>query len=193
MVRDLKPENIVLDSDFHAKLTDFGLSKEGIADNMITKSFCGSLAYLAPEIIKKNGHGKSLDWYLVGVLLYEMLTGTPPYYSKIRDQLFYNITSGILRFPAHVSQNAKSLVTMLLNRDPKLRLGAGKKDAKDIKNHPFFDGISWDDIYNKRISLPKTMVPLKPAVELKFTKMPQIIDSPEENGPTKIDDWSYFE
>ena len=79
--RDLKPDNVVLDDDGHSLLTDFGLSKEGVYDNQGAKSFCGSLAYLAPEMIKRTGHGKSVDWYLLGVLLYEMLVGVPPYYS----------------------------------------------------------------------------------------------------------------
>lgn len=80
--RDLKPDNIVFDADGNALLTDFGLSKEGIVTNAMTKSFCGSPAYLAPEMIKRAGHGKSVDWYLLGVLLYEMLVGIPPYYAN---------------------------------------------------------------------------------------------------------------
>lgn len=79
--RDLKPDNVVVDSEGHALLTDFGLSKEGVIDNS-SMSFCGSVAYLAPEILKKTGHGKSIDWYLFGVLIYEMLVGMPPYFSN---------------------------------------------------------------------------------------------------------------
>lgn len=80
--RDLKPDNVVLDEEGHALLTDFGLSKEGVEEGAKgAKSFCGSVAYLAPEMLRRVGHGKSVDWYLLGVLLYEMVVGCPPYFS----------------------------------------------------------------------------------------------------------------
>lgn len=108
--RDLKPDNIVLDEDGHAMLTDFGLSKEGIYDNVTARSFCGSVAYLAPEMIKRQGHGKAVDWYLLGVLLYEMLVGTPPYFSPSRDELFKNIQRGVLKIPSCFSPETKELL-----------------------------------------------------------------------------------
>jgi serine/threonine protein kinase len=80
--RDLKPDNVVLDEDGHALLTDFGLSKEGMKGAEFTQSFCGSVAYLAPEMLRRSGHGRTVDWYLLGVLLYEMLVGIPPYFNK---------------------------------------------------------------------------------------------------------------
>ena len=83
--RDLKPENVVIDQAGHAMLTDFGLSKEGVFDYCSgARSFCGSIAYLAPEMIKRQGHGKAVDWYLLGVVMYEMLIGIPPYYAHSR-------------------------------------------------------------------------------------------------------------
>lgn len=86
--RDLKPDNVVLDTEGHALLTDFGLSKEGVKESDYATSFCGSVAYLAPEMLAKTGHGRSVDWYLLGVLLYEMLVGIPPYYSRSKYDMF---------------------------------------------------------------------------------------------------------
>ncbi|KAM3142490.1 hypothetical protein pb186bvf_005392 [Paramecium bursaria] len=145
--RDLKPDNVVLDERGHARLTDFGLSKEGINNN-ITKSFCGSIAYLAPEVLMKKGHSRTVDWYLLGVLLYEMLVGIPPYYNQNREQLFENIKKGPLRIPKNMSEDAKDLIKKLLNRDPAQRLGV-VNDAQDIKSHPFFSSVKWTDLENK--------------------------------------------
>jgi len=101
---------VVLDETGHALLTDFGLSKEGVYDHVAAKSFCGSVAYLAPEMLKQTGHGKAVDWYLLGVLLYEMLVGVPPYYSLNREEIFRNIEGSHLTFPNYISNDAKSLL-----------------------------------------------------------------------------------
>ena len=108
--RDLKPDNVVFDQEGHAMLTDFGLSKEGVYGNESAKSFCGSVAYLAPEMLKRQGHGKAVDWYLLGVLIYEMLVGTPPFFSKDREQMFHNIQHGTLRLPKTLSLEARTLI-----------------------------------------------------------------------------------
>jgi serine/threonine protein kinase len=101
--RDLKPENIVLDQTGHAMLTDFGLSKEGVMDNYGAKSFCGSMAYLAPEMLKRIGHGRAVDWYHLGILLYEMMVGKPPYFSPNREEMLSNIENNRILFPDYVS------------------------------------------------------------------------------------------
>lgn len=109
--RDLKPDNILLNAEGHCMLTDFGLSKQDVAGSSTgAKSFCGSVAYLAPEMLKRQGHGKAVDWYLLGVLLYEMLTGFPPYYAESREELFKNIESAPLMLPSHASPECKSLL-----------------------------------------------------------------------------------
>eukprot|EP00826_Nyctotherus_ovalis_P046779 TRINITY_DN5320_c0_g3_i1.p1 TRINITY_DN5320_c0_g3~~TRINITY_DN5320_c0_g3_i1.p1 ORF type:complete len:295 (+),score=74.95 TRINITY_DN5320_c0_g3_i1:1365-2249(+) len=169
--RDLKPDNVVLDDQGHAMLTDFGLSKEGVSDSDYTLSFCGSVAYLAPEMLRRSGHGKSVDWYLLGVLLYEMLVGIPPYFNRnkyclviCREKLFDNIKRGPLQIPSDMSSDALDLIVKLLNRDPKQRLGAGPGDAEEIKAHPFFKTINWEEAMKRRLKPPKPRArPIVPA------------------------------
>lgn len=189
--RDLKPDNVVLDEEGHAKLTDFGLSKEGVDDDKLTKSFCGSVAYLAPEMIRRTGHSRSVDWYLFGVLLYEMIVGSPPYYSSSREQLFNNIQRGKLKMPSFVSSEARNLIKVLLQRDPNKRLGASKKDAEEVKADPFFKGISWEAYLNKQVK-PPTFHPIRRVFrEINLEKM---FGKLEEEIPTsRLDGWSVLQ
>ena len=152
--RDLKPDNVVLDKDGHCKLTDFGLSKEGVHENFYAQSFCGSIAYLAPEMLKKEGHGKAVDWYLLGVLFYEMLVGITPYFTTRKEDIFYNIEHGELKIPNFVSKEAGELLRRLLERNPIKRLGGMGRDAAEIKEHPYFKDVDWKKIYEKKIKAP---------------------------------------
>jgi ankyrin repeat protein/tRNA A-37 threonylcarbamoyl transferase component Bud32 len=151
--RDLKPDNVVIDHNGHALLTDFGLSKEGIYDNKSATSFWGSVAYLAPEMLKRQGHGKSVDWYLLGVLLYEMLFGKTPYFSESKEELFHNIKSGKLKISRNLSPEAIDILKCLLNRNPNKRLGAGKGGSEEIKSHPFFKEIDWELWMRRELSV----------------------------------------
>lgn len=145
--RDLKPANVVLDEDGHALLTDFGLSKEGV-DTNLSKSFCGSIAYLPPEMLRKAGHNRTVDYYLLGVIMFELLTGIPPFFSPNRDELFKNILTAPLKIPKYVSQEASSLMRQLIVRVPAARLGA-QNGVEDIKKHPFFAKIDWEAAFNR--------------------------------------------
>jgi ankyrin repeat protein len=188
--RDLKPENVVLDLDGHAKLTDFGLSKEGVEDGQLARSFCGSVAYLAPEMLRRAGHNRSVDWYLLGVVLYEMIVGTPPYYSNNRDQLFNNIQRGKLSLPKNMSDDAKSLIKLLLHRDPTKRLGSGKTDSEEIKAQSFFAGTNWNEFLNRNVAPPPTKpvrrVPKGVSLEKIFGKLE------EEKVNQKVEGWSFI-
>jgi serine/threonine protein kinase len=153
--RDLKPENVLLDAKGHIRLTDFGLSKEGISNSSSgANSFCGTPEYLAPEILNRQGHGRAVDWWSLGALLYEMLTGLPPFYCQDRERLFEKIRKSELHYPPSLSQNAKALLKGLLTKDPSKRLGSGPRDANDIKEHLFFAPIEWERLQMGQVTPP---------------------------------------
>ena len=140
--RDLKPENVMMDMDGHVKLVDFGLSKQGITNPVSgAHSYCGTLEYLAPEVMKEQAfrsYGTAIDWWSLGALLYEMLTGLPPWYNRDRKKMFAGIRSGELKFPDTVTPDAQSLLRALLCRNPRQRLGATQHGVDQIRQHEFF-------------------------------------------------------
>eukprot|EP01102_Stenamoeba_stenopodia_P008099 TRINITY_DN2301_c0_g1_i1.p1 TRINITY_DN2301_c0_g1~~TRINITY_DN2301_c0_g1_i1.p1 ORF type:complete len:415 (-),score=96.56 TRINITY_DN2301_c0_g1_i1:112-1356(-) len=145
--RDLKPENILLDSEGHICITDFGLSKEIQSED--THTFCGTPEYLAPEILKGQGHGTPVDWWSLGTLIYEMLTGLPPFYSQNVNLMYQRILSGDLRFPSFITPEAQSLLEGLLCREVSKRIG-----DDTIKQHAFFKSIDWKKLEAKEIEAP---------------------------------------
>jgi len=150
--RDLKPENILLDSEGHIKLTDFGLSKQFFGNESENKafSFCGTPEYLAPEILKGTGHDQAVDFWSLGALLYEMLAGAPPFYSKNRDQMFRNMLTKPVDMKPHFSAQAVDLLKNLLQVDPRKRLSS----TPEIQAHPFFEGMDWAKLSKKEIEPP---------------------------------------
>uniref|UniRef100_A0A670IEK3 non-specific serine/threonine protein kinase n=2 Tax=Podarcis muralis TaxID=64176 RepID=A0A670IEK3_PODMU len=152
--RDLKPENILLDEEGHIKLTDFGLSKESIDHEKKAYSFCGTVEYMAPEVVNRRGHTQSADWWSFGVLMFEMLTGTLPFQGKDRKETMTLILKAKLGMPQFLSPEAQSLLRMLFKRNPANRLGAGPDGVEEIKRHPFFSTIDWNKLYRREINPP---------------------------------------
>ncbi|CUA77863.1 protein kinase A [Rhizoctonia solani] len=151
--RDLKPENILLGADGHIKLTDFGFAKH-VPD--ITWTLCGTPDYLAPEIVNQKSYNKSVDWYAVGILLYEMLAGAPPFFSEESNpmRLYERIRAGRIEYPRHFEPGAVNLMRGLLVTDLSLRLGNMIGGSKDVFNHPWFSEVPWERLANKEVQPP---------------------------------------
>lgn len=154
--RDLKPENVLLDAHGHVKVTDFGLAKGNMSDaeHHRTNSFIGTMEYMAPEVIQGKGHGKAVDWWSTGILLYEMLCGMPPFRAKSKTALQKSIISGKFKLPSYLSSDACNLLKGLLQKDASKRLGYGDSGSNAVKNHPFFKSIDWKKLDNRDIVSP---------------------------------------
>ena len=155
--RDFKPENILIDSQGYIRLTDFGLSKIGMNEDGRTKTFCGTLEYMAPEMIKNSNYDYSVDWFSFGLVLFEMLSGRSPF--KFRKdhsvaQKMNIILAEEIRMPVHCSAEAKDLLAKLLKYEPENRIGCWESGVLDIKQHPFFRGIVWEKLYRKETVPP---------------------------------------
>lgn len=138
--RDLKPENVLLDIDGHIKITDFGLSKEHMNKRQRTYSYCGSPEYMCPEMLKKAGHGRGVDFYSLGSLLYEMLTGLPPFYDQDKQKMHWSIQNEEVDVPNYVSFRARDLLIKLLDKNPEKRLGS-QRGAEEVKSHLWLDKV----------------------------------------------------
>ena len=151
--RDLKPENIVIDVDGHVRLTDFGLSRLDMYENSM--SFCGSPEYMSPEILLGEGHSKTVDYYCLGALLYEMLLGLPPFYDRDENKMHNRVLNEELALPDSVSEDCKSILKGLLAKDPFERLGAS--GAREVMRHPWCKDIKWSEFKKKNVKPPLTL------------------------------------
>jgi len=153
--RDLKPENVLINNDGYIKLTDFGLAKENVVSDKDAASFCGTPEYLAPEILERTGHGKPVDWWSLGSIIYEMIVGLPPFYEKDnREKLFKQIKSGEPEYPEDMTPEWQDLLKGLFKKDPADRLGGKLGNADEIKNHPWYSQVDWDILKEKKIIPP---------------------------------------
>lgn len=182
--RDLKPENILLDFRGHVKLTDFGLCKEAIADGKVTHTFCGTIEYMAPEILTRIGHMHAADWWSMGALMYDMLTGAPPFTAENRKKTIDKILKCKLNLPPYLTPDARDLIRKLLKRQVTQRLGSGGDDATPIKRHTFFRHVNWEDVLAQKIEPPFKPILISDddasQFDTKFTKQTPI-DSPDDS------------
>uniref|UniRef100_A0A8C5SUI2 non-specific serine/threonine protein kinase n=1 Tax=Laticauda laticaudata TaxID=8630 RepID=A0A8C5SUI2_LATLA len=182
--RDLKPENIMLNHQGHVKLTDFGLCKESIHDGTVTHTFCGTIEYMAPEILMRSGHNRAVDWWSLGALMYDMLTGAPPFTGENRKKTIDKILKCKLNLPPYLTQEARDLLKKLLKRNAASRLGAGPGDAGEVQGHPFFRHISWEELLARKVEPPfKPLLQSEEDVsqfDAKFTRQTPV-DSPDDS------------
>jgi len=181
--RDLKPENVLLSPDGHIKICDFGFSKI-VIDR--TWTLCGTPEYLSPEVIMGTGHDKSVDWWALGVLIYEMYAGYPPFFGEHPFEIYEKICDGRYQFPHHFDDKIKDLITKLLQPSRARRLGNLVGRAKDVKDHEFFCGVDWEALNSRSI---------KPPHVTKNYPKPEAIweDEPEEEEQDDSFDPSIFQ
>ncbi|KAJ2706809.1 hypothetical protein FB645_001257 [Coemansia sp. IMI 203386] len=159
--RDIKPENCLLDKHGHLVLTDFGLSKTALGEDGRTNTFCGTPAYMAPEVLDSStDYEFSVDWWSLGILIYEMLTGSVPFKGKSPTQISKNIAKTKVKYPYYLTADAKDLIIRLLRKKPSQRIGYGPKGISEIKKHRFFRKISWDLLEKEHMSFTPPIVPV---------------------------------
>uniref|UniRef100_A0A8U8CB70 Serine/threonine-protein kinase N3 n=1 Tax=Geospiza parvula TaxID=87175 RepID=A0A8U8CB70_GEOPR len=182
--RDLKLDNLLLDAEGFVKIADFGLCKEGIGFGDRTNTFCGTPEFLAPEVLTDISYTRAVDWWGLGVLIYEMLVGESPFPGDDEEEVFDSIVNDEVRYPRFLSTEALSIIRKLLRKCPERRLGAGEKDAEEIKIQPFFKGIDWNALFARRLKPPFVPTLRDPTdisnFDEEFTSQKPILTPPEE-------------
>uniref|UniRef100_A0A7N6F9E7 protein kinase C n=1 Tax=Anabas testudineus TaxID=64144 RepID=A0A7N6F9E7_ANATE len=152
--RDLKLDNLLLDTEGYVKIADFGLCKEGMGFRDRTSTFCGTPEFLAPEVLTETSYTRAVDWWGLGVLIFEMLVGESPFPGDDEEEVFDSIVNDEVRYPQFLSTEAISIMRRLLRRSPERRLGAGERDAEEVKKHLFFRNVDWNGLLAKKVKPP---------------------------------------
>ncbi|KAL7046923.1 hypothetical protein ACKWTF_002745 [Chironomus riparius] len=152
--RDLKLDNLLLDTEGYVKIADFGLCKEGMGFGDRTGTFCGTPEFLAPEVLTETAYTRAVDWWGLGVLIFEMLVGESPFPGDDEEEVFDSIVNDEVRYPRFLSLEAIAIMRRLLRKNPERRLGSSERDAEDVKRQAFFRGISWDELLLRKVKPP---------------------------------------
>nr|XP_060620373.1 serine/threonine-protein kinase N1 isoform X1 [Anolis sagrei ordinatus] len=185
--RDLKLDNLLLDTEGYVKIADFGLCKEGMGYADRTSTFCGTPEFLAPEVLTDTSYTRAVDWWGLGVLIYEMLVGESPFPGDDEEEVFDSIVNDEVRYPRFLSTEAIGIMRRLLRRNPERRLGSSERDAEDVKKQPFFRSIEWEALLARKIKPPFVPV-IKGREDIsnfdeEFTAEAALLTPPRESRP----------
>ncbi|KAM9744660.1 serine/threonine-protein kinase N2-like isoform 2-T2 [Menidia menidia] len=180
--RDLKLDNLLMDVDGYVKITDFGLCKEGMGHGDRTSTFCGTPEFLAPEVLTDDNYTRAVDWWGMGVLLYEMLVGESPFPGEDEEEVFDSIVNDDVQYPTSLPADAVTIIQKLLKKNPVKRLGAGERDANEVKGEKFFEIIDWETLLAKKAKppfLPSIKAPTDVSnFDSDFTRLQPVLSPP---------------
>lgn len=200
--RDLKLDNLLLDTEGYVKIADFGLCKEGMGYGDRTGTFCGTPEFLAPEVLTETSYTRAVDWWGLGVLIFEMLVGESPFPGDDEEEVFDSIVNDEVRYPRFLSIEAVAIMRKLLRKHPDRRLGASEKDAEDVKKQQFFRNVGWDDLLQRKVKPPFVPTVTSPEdvsnFDEEFTTEKPVLTPPKDprhlsdNDQTLFKDFNYM-